>query len=997
MLSEKAKSRAQQKLFGIVRSYQKGELENPSPEVEKIASTVSKSDVKKMASTKHEGLPEKKKVEEAAFLASLGKMAMSKGKGMVKQKAKQVVKQKAANVAQGSIPQPNRDQVQEGAGRAAIGAGLGAVVGGPVGAAIGGSIGAVMGKKKKKVTVGGKKVNKKATNFFKAEPKITSSEGVVAFVKKGLERDKKAKVEKKIKNRKAVPYAALGASYQPEGEIVEGSAYGLWKGDGKRKLPGDKKNKDVKEAKMESGYISNAAKAEVRNERRFGKKGSATPTGTFGQGTSEKAQLAVKRGQEHEAKRNVKTRGVKEEVLDEAAPLAAVPAAAAKGVAVAGKVAVKGAAMAGKALAKGAQVAGKAASSAAKAAKPIVKSGLKAAAKGTKAVAKSAGEGIKAGAKTAGQTVAAAAGDAGASVIKSAGEGAAQRVKQRIAGSSIAASYEPELSIVDKMVIEYSPLTELNKRERVEAGQGKRAAKKGDWSKQKAKTGRRNINRFETGTVKRTESSGGRKPSYKEVTLPNPKSGYGKKDDHYNKNKLTTQRLGAHGTASATEPGPQKHHSSGIVHHDSAQQQRRHEHQKRRGVKTKGTVAADIKKSLKDELSIVDKMLAKYLPEAKVDDVKYGKGKGWDQPEGKSMTSYKARHSYLKKNPPNVRSDRNKRHSEQDVVFHGHDKVERDRKKKHHASQGVKKVRGAKTPSGGVEALKKRYQDQGAMEQIEVLRNLVTERAAKSGGDAALASGNLVGKTIGTVTGGLVGGLAGGFPGAAVGAISGNVVGGKLAPGNPEKKTIVKVKKEEVSVEEEVGISSSAAMEKARKEAQLQAREDAKVAEKKKKKVNEAKVDAGLSPEEKEKARNIRRFGVGHNVAAHGKLRRALERSNRGDKKIKGDKSQYVETEAYRVLARDKGDKGRPAQFSYKDEDLANKFADSERSKGGKATVAKEGVMDIVNRYRKKQKAEKKPSMDSTTSKLHTLRKEKFKTDKQKEHEKYVNFLDADD
>ena len=113
MLSEKAKSRAQQKLFGIVRSYQKGELENPSPEVEKIASTVSKSDVKKMASTKHEGLPEKKKVEEAAFLAGLAKGAMVAAKGAVKQKAKEVVAQKAANVARGAIPQPNRDQQSE--------------------------------------------------------------------------------------------------------------------------------------------------------------------------------------------------------------------------------------------------------------------------------------------------------------------------------------------------------------------------------------------------------------------------------------------------------------------------------------------------------------------------------------------------------------------------------------------------------------------------------------------------------------------------------------------------------------------------------------------------------------------------------------------------------------------------------------------------------------------------------------------------------------------
>ena len=60
--------------------------------------------------------------------------------------------------------------------------------------------------------------------------------------------------------------------------------------------------------------------------------------------------------------------------------------------------------------------------------------------------------------------------------------------------------------------------------------------------------------------------------------------------------------------------------------------------------------------------------------------------------------------------------------------------------------------------------------------------------------------------------------------------------------------------------------------------------------------VDEAKVDTG-TPEEKEKARNIRKFGVSHNVAGHGKLRRALHRSDRGYKKKKGDKSQYVEME----------------------------------------------------------------------------------------------------
>ncbi len=70
------------------------------------------------------------------------------------------------------------------------------------------------------------------------------------------------------------------------------------------------------------------------------------------------------------------------------------------------------------------------------------------------------------------------------------------------------------------------------------------------------KVGRRNINRFETGTVKRTESSGGRRPTSKTVTLANPKPGYGKRTDHYKKNKLSAPDLGRHGTSSATEPGP---------------------------------------------------------------------------------------------------------------------------------------------------------------------------------------------------------------------------------------------------------------------------------------------------------------------------------------------------------------------------------------------------------------------------------------------------------
>lgn len=64
--------------------------------------------------------------------------------------------------------------------------------------------------------------------------------------------------------------------------------------------------------------------------------------------------------------------------------------------------------------------------------------------------------------------------------------------------------------------------------------------------------------------------------------------------------------------------------------------------------------------------------------------------------------------------------------------------------------------------------------------------------------------------------------------------------------------------------------------------------------------VKEAKVDTvkKLDDEGKEDARNYRRFGTKHNQHGHAVLRRALHRSDRGHKKIKGDKTQYVEKES---------------------------------------------------------------------------------------------------
>ena len=60
-----AVSKAQQKFFGIVRAIQKGEMAPTTPETaKKAAADMKKSDVKKFASTKHKGLPDKKEVKE---------------------------------------------------------------------------------------------------------------------------------------------------------------------------------------------------------------------------------------------------------------------------------------------------------------------------------------------------------------------------------------------------------------------------------------------------------------------------------------------------------------------------------------------------------------------------------------------------------------------------------------------------------------------------------------------------------------------------------------------------------------------------------------------------------------------------------------------------------------------------------------------------------------------------------------------------------------------
>ena len=164
-LSEKAVSKKQQRFFGMVRAAQKGEMEDPSPEITKVASTVSKSDVKKMASTKHKGLPEK----------------------------------------------------------------------------------------------------------------VPANEGVINAYKKGLNRHKKAVEDKKVKNRKAIPYAALSAQYSPE-------------------LP------EIEEAKVDKGR-SDYGKATIRNWRRSG---PSTVEPAMFDPENKRGKTIDKRREEHKARRGVK-------------------------------------------------------------------------------------------------------------------------------------------------------------------------------------------------------------------------------------------------------------------------------------------------------------------------------------------------------------------------------------------------------------------------------------------------------------------------------------------------------------------------------------------------------------------------------------------------------------------------------------------------------------------------------------------------------------------
>ena len=80
-----AVSKKQQKFFGIVRAIQKGEQSPTTPETAKAAANMKKGDVKKFASTKHKGLPQKKKIEEDKQIKKIVKQLRKSVKSHAKQ------------------------------------------------------------------------------------------------------------------------------------------------------------------------------------------------------------------------------------------------------------------------------------------------------------------------------------------------------------------------------------------------------------------------------------------------------------------------------------------------------------------------------------------------------------------------------------------------------------------------------------------------------------------------------------------------------------------------------------------------------------------------------------------------------------------------------------------------------------------------------------------------------------------------------------------------
>lgn len=90
-----SKSKSQQRFFGMVDAYKKGEMKNASKKIKKAAKGMSMDDVKDFAETKHKGLPEK--VEENIMNKKLIRLTESDLHRMVKESVNRILKEGTIN------------------------------------------------------------------------------------------------------------------------------------------------------------------------------------------------------------------------------------------------------------------------------------------------------------------------------------------------------------------------------------------------------------------------------------------------------------------------------------------------------------------------------------------------------------------------------------------------------------------------------------------------------------------------------------------------------------------------------------------------------------------------------------------------------------------------------------------------------------------------------------------------------------------------------------
>jgi len=259
-----AVSKKQQKFFGIVRAIQKGEQAPTTPETAKAAADMKKSDVKKFASTKHKGLPNKVVQKEEDNFSQ---------KNTELKRTKSARDQRFKTLHKGTNTSSNTD------------------------------VNEMVTKEESNIY--------NEESFDKPKKKVSEAMNFSKFKARAMDAAKKAVAKKSVAKKSSSSYVgkrdagAIAAKRMRDKEQQKYVGF----------LPA---NESVSEAKVEGGYISNVAKAQARNERRFGDKGSTEPTGRTGQGTSSSAKMAVKRGEEHKARRGVKTKGMSEGSVEEA-------------------------------------------------------------------------------------------------------------------------------------------------------------------------------------------------------------------------------------------------------------------------------------------------------------------------------------------------------------------------------------------------------------------------------------------------------------------------------------------------------------------------------------------------------------------------------------------------------------------------------------------------------------------------------------------------------